>query len=216
VSAEDEPTYVREFEQVTLARLMLAQANRDRTKNELTSVLRFLDRLRDAAESGSRSGNLIDVLVVQALAHEAAGDRASALASLRHAIELGDPEGYVRIFTDEGPAMAALLMLAARQPGASDGAARLLATTSTTDATLPVAQSLIEPLSERELEVLRLLQGDLDGPDIARELSVSLATVRTHTRNVYAKLGVNNRRSAVRRGADLGLFAGSAKHPPAS
>jgi LuxR family maltose regulon positive regulatory protein len=216
VSAEDEPTYVREFEHVTLARLMLAQAKRDRTKDEFTSVLRFLDRLRDAAETGGRSGALIDLLVVQALAHEAAGDRASALASLRHAIELGDPEGYVRIFTDEGPAMAALLKLAARQPSASDGAARLLAATSTTDATSPVTQSLIEPLSERELEVLRLLQGDLDGPDIARELSVSLATVRSHTRNVYAKLGVNNRRSAVRRGADLGLFAGSGKHPPTS
>ncbi len=70
----------------------------------------------------------------------------------------------------------------------------------------PVGQPLIEPLSERELEVLRLLESDLDGPDIARELTVSLATVRTHTRNIYAKLGVNNRRTAVRRAAELGLL----------
>ena len=69
-------------------------------------------------------------------------------------------------------------------------------------------QPLIEPLSERELEVLRLLDSDLDGPDIARELTVSLPTVRTHTRNIYAKLGVNSRRAAVRRAAELGLLAG--------
>jgi len=71
----------------------------------------------------------------------------------------------------------------------------------------PSNRALIEPLSERELEVLRLLGTDLDGPDIARELSVSLNTMRTHTRNIYAKLGVNNRRAAVRRAAELGLSA---------
>ena len=71
----------------------------------------------------------------------------------------------------------------------------------------PVEQPLIEPLSERELEVLRLLESDLDGPDIARELTVSLSTVRTHTRNIYAKLGVNSRRAAVRRAAELGLLS---------
>ena len=66
---------------------------------------------------------------------------------------------------------------------------------------------MIEPLSERELEVLRLLESDLGGPDMARELTVSLATVRTHTRNIYAKLGVNSRRAAVRRAAELGLLS---------
>ena len=81
-------------------------------------------------------------------------------------------------------------------------------------ATSPADQALIEPLSKRELEVLRLLQSDLDGPDIARELTVSLATVRTHTRNVYAKLGVNSRRAAVRRGVELGLFSRSPHGPP--
>jgi ATP/maltotriose-dependent transcriptional regulator MalT len=80
----------------------------------------------------------------------------------------------------------------------------------------PIDQPLIEPLSERELEVLRLLQSDLGGPDIARELTVSLATVRTHTRNVYAKLGVNSRRAAVRRAADLGLLSRSPQGPSAA
>ena len=78
-------------------------------------------------------------------------------------------------------------------------------------------QPLIEPLSERELEVLRLLESDLDGPDIARELVVSLTTVRTHTRNIYAKLGVNSRRAAVRRAAELGLLSrtGTGRRPTA-
>jgi LuxR family maltose regulon positive regulatory protein len=73
---------------------------------------------------------------------------------------------------------------------------------------------LIEPLSERELDVLRLLESELGGPEIARELTVSLATVRTHTRNIYAKLGVNNRRAAVRRAAELGLLSRASERPP--
>ncbi len=105
--------------------------------------------------------------------------------------------------------MIRLLKLAARQPNAADGARRLLAAVMSPDERSPVAQALIEPLSERELEVLRLLHSELDGPGIARELSVSLATVRTHTRNVYAKLGVNSRRAAVRRATELGLVTRS-------
>jgi LuxR family maltose regulon positive regulatory protein len=76
-----------------------------------------------------------------------------------------------------------------------------------TEHSAPVDQRLIEPLSERELDVLRLLGTDLDGPEIARELIVSLNTVRTHTKNIYAKLGVNNRRAAVRRAKELDLLS---------
>jgi LuxR family maltose regulon positive regulatory protein len=103
--------------------------------------------------------------------------------------------------------MAALLKLAAQRRDGSGYLRRLLAATVTPAAREAVDQPLIEPLSERELEVLRLLESDLDGPDIARELTVSLATVRTHTRNIYAKLGVNNRRAAVRRAGELGLLS---------
>ena len=84
----------------------------------------------------------------------------------------------------------------------------------TAERATPGDQPLVEPLSERELEVLRLLESDLDGPDMARELSVSLATVRTHTRNVYAKLGVNSRRAAVSRAAELGLLSRSRDRRP--
>ena len=103
--------------------------------------------------------------------------------------------------------MAALLRAAAKQGIAASYVRRLLAAIDQTADGTPVDQGLIEPLSERELDVLRLLGTDLDGPDIARELIVSLNTVRTHTKNIYAKLGVNNRRAAVRRAQELDLLS---------
>ncbi len=144
---------------------------------------------------------------MQALARHALDDPAGALTSLARAVALAEPEGYVRVFIDEGPPMAALLKRAAKERKASSYVRRLLAAVVTVEGWMPVEQPLVEPLSERELEVLRLLGGELDGPDIARELSVSLATVRTHTRSIYAKLGVNSRRAAVRRAAELGLLS---------
>ena len=214
VSAQDQLTYVREFEHLTLARLMLAEARRDRASEAAEGLVDFVERLLAAADDGGRMGSAIDALVVLALAHHTSGDRTAALAAFTRAIALAEPEGYVRIFADEGPPMAALLKFAMRQKDVAVAASRLLSALLAADAALPTQQTLIEPLSERELEVLRLLQGDLDGPDIARELTVSLATVRTHTRNVYAKLGVNSRRAAVRRAVELGLFSRSPESPP--
>ena len=102
--------------------------------------------------------------------------------------------------------MATLLETAARRDIAPAYVRRLLAAVGQTEASPRANQALVEPLSERELEVLRLLSTDLSGPDIARELVVSLHTVRSHTKNVYAKLGVNDRRAAVRRAAELDLI----------
>jgi ATP/maltotriose-dependent transcriptional regulator MalT len=104
--------------------------------------------------------------------------------------------------------MASLLRAAAKQRIAPSYVRRLLAAVNKTGDSMPVSQGLIEPLSERELDVLRLLATDLGGPEIARELIVSLHTVRTHTKNIYAKLGVNNRRAAVRRARELDLSRG--------
>jgi ATP/maltotriose-dependent transcriptional regulator MalT len=143
--------------------------------------------------------------VLQALACQAQDDIPAALASLRRAVTLAEPEGYVRIFADEGTPMASLLSAAAKQGTARNYVRRLLAAVNQTEDSEPVTQGLIEPLSERELDVLRLLGTDLGGPDIARELVVSLNTIRTHTKNIYAKLGVNNRRAAVRRARELDL-----------
>ncbi len=103
--------------------------------------------------------------------------------------------------------MAALLEAATKRGIAPHYVRQLLAAVSTAEHSTPVKQDLIEPLSERELDVLRLLGSDLGGPGIARELTVSLNTVRTHTRNIYSKLGVNTRRAAVRRASELDLLA---------
>jgi LuxR family transcriptional regulator, maltose regulon positive regulatory protein len=145
--------------------------------------------------------------VLQALAHEAGRNAAEALAALHRAVTLAQPERYVRLFADEGPPMAALLKTMSKQPAARAYVNQLLAATSTAR-TASTCQQLVEPLSERELDVLRLLGGDLDGPDIARKLSVSLNTLRSHTKNIYAKLGVTSRRAAVRQARDLKLLPG--------
>src|ERR671912_354788 len=204
LSAEDDLPYLHEFEHITLARVLLARHGNERAAGAVDQAARLLERLLRAAEAGERTGSVIEILVLQALAHQARSDLPAALASLQRALTLAEPEGYVRIFVGEGAAAASLLRVAAKQAIAPGYVRRLLAAVDRSDGR-PVQQGLIEPLSERELDVLRLLGTDLDGPDIARELSVSLNTMRTHTRSIYAKLGVNSRRAAVRRAAELGL-----------
>jgi LuxR family maltose regulon positive regulatory protein len=161
----------------------------------------LLRRLLDAAESAGRTGTVIEVLVLQALADHAG-------AALKRALTLAEPEGYARVFLDAGPAIVPMLTAIAKQDGAPPLAGQLLAAATPTAARrATVRPGLVEPLSGRELDVLRLLGTDLNGPDIARELVVSLNTVRTHTKNIYAKLGVTSRRAAVRRADELGLLA---------
>jgi LuxR family maltose regulon positive regulatory protein len=205
LSVEDDLSYVHEFEHITLARVLLARYATDRAERSIQELTRLLERLLRAAEEGQRTGSVIEILVVQALAHQARGDVPAALASLHRAVTLAEPEGYVRIFADEGPPMASLLRAVAKQGTAPCYVRRLLAAINQAEDSTPANNGLIEPLSARELDVLRLLGTDLDGPDIARNLVVSLNTVRTHTRNIYAKLGVNNRRAAVRRAQELDL-----------
>ena len=129
---------------------------------------------------------------------------------------LAEPEGYVRVFIDEGPPMAALLKLAAKERSAPAYLRRLLPPSwhCRTDGRRRAAAD--RAAQRTGARGPALLESDLDGPDIARELSVSLATVRTHTRNIYAKLGVNSRRAAVRRAAELGLLSRTRDRRPAA
>lgn len=207
LSANDELSYRREFEHITLARLLLAQHRVERGKAHLDDAVALLDRLCRAAEAGGRTGNLIEMLVVQSLANQLRGEEASAVESIERAVTLAEPEGYVRVFVDEGAPMEAMLQSVARRSAAPAYAGRLLSQFGTQAASVPnpmSGQQVTEPLSEREREVLRLLGTELSGPEIARQLVVSLNTVRTHTKNIYTKLGVNSRRAAVRRAAELG------------
>jgi LuxR family maltose regulon positive regulatory protein len=206
LSVADDLSYLREFEHITLARVLLARYRDERAEHHpIEDATRLLAGLLRAAEDGQRTGSVIEILVLQALTHQARDDIPAALASLRRALTLAEPEGYVRIFVDEGPPMASLLRAAAKLRIAPSYVRRLLAAVNKTEDGRPASQGLTEPLSERELDVLRLLGTDLGGPEIARELIVSLNTVRTHTKNIYAKLGVNNRRAAVRRARELDL-----------
>jgi LuxR family maltose regulon positive regulatory protein len=229
LSVDDELSYLREFEHVTLARVLIARYRSDGAARSIREALDLLARLLQAAEEGKRMGSVIEVLVLQALAHQAQNDIAHAparleraLAPLERALALAEPEGYVRIFVDEGPPMAALLtvILEAQRKGREAaeqgttpnyvsqlrGAFGKAAVLRKSEDNRPVTQLLIEPLSKRELEVLRLLGTELNGPEIALELGVSLTTIRTHTQNIYGKLGVNNRRAAVRRAVELDLL----------
>jgi LuxR family maltose regulon positive regulatory protein len=221
LSADDDLSYLREFEHITLATVLLAQHTAEPRDGRLDQTARLLDRLLAAADAGGRTGNVIEILALQALARRAGGDTAGALAALERALILAEPEGYVRVFVSQGPPMAALLESAAQQWSRWDYVHRLV------DACRhdghPAARDrpgnqpggpaprgdrgLPEPLSGRELDVLRLLRTDLDGPAIARELFVSVNTLRTHTKNIYAKLGVNSRQAAVRQAEELGLLS---------
>jgi LuxR family maltose regulon positive regulatory protein len=210
VSVDDEPDYLREFEHLTLARALVARFAVDGDEGAISGAVRLLTRLRQAAEAGGRTGSLIEVLVVQALAEQARGQVGAARTSLRGALAAAEPQGYVRVFLDEGERLAALLRAAATEVGADGYARRLLAAHAPDQNGGGRPGPLVDPLSPRELDVLRLLGTDLDGPDIARELFLSVNTVRTHTKNIYAKLGVTSRRAAVRRGEELDLLARAA------
>ena len=223
LSPDDELSYLREFEHLTLARVLIARYQTGRAEGDLQAALGLLARLLKAAEDGGRNGSVIESLILQLMAYQAQGDQSLALASLDCALALAEPEGYVHIFVDEGELMRSLLRLMLEEqahhrdlplrryvdkllaafpsPVSAPGSTTIPQKFDTRQPT-----PLIEPLSERELEVLKLLRSELSGPEIARQLVVSLNTLRTHTKNIFSKLGVNNRRAAVRRAEELGLF----------
>ncbi|WP_372594211.1 LuxR C-terminal-related transcriptional regulator [Actinotalea sp.] len=217
----DAPAYLREYEHLTLVRLHLARARAGQS-DDLDDTIALLGRLEVAAVDGGRIGSVIEILALRALALQAAREDGAALATLARAVEHAAGPGYVRVFLDEGTPILVLLQQLARRADAPDHAHRLLAVARGTapsearaQATLPSSPTptLVEPLSARELDVVRLLASDLDGPEIARALVVSVNTVRTHTKNIYSKLGVNSRRAAVRRARELGFLGDAGPGP---
>jgi LuxR family transcriptional regulator, maltose regulon positive regulatory protein len=207
---EDEPSYLREREHLVLARVLLAQCKPDQ-------ALRLLERLREAAEAADRTGSVIEILALQALALWAKGKKERAVGTLTRALALAEPEGYIRTFVDEGPAMGELLSatLEARQRGHPGAAGRvsvsylaqLIAALAREDASATVAnERLPEPLSERELEVLALVAAGASNQEIASKLFVSVSTVKTHINNLYRKLGTRSRTQAVARAREMSLL----------
>ncbi len=201
----DELSYLREFEHITAAMVLLARHGAEPSVQEAT---RLLEKLLAAAEAGGRTGSVIEILVQLALASETEGHRARAIDQLRRALVLAEPEGQLRVFLDARPSLTALLRrVEPDSPGWQHAQAVLAADGPPIESRAKASTaSLVDPLSERELDVLRLLDSDLSGPAIARQLSVSVNTVRSHTQHIYAKLGVTKRREAVREAARLGLL----------
>jgi LuxR family maltose regulon positive regulatory protein len=215
LSAEDDISYLREFEHITLARIRLAQYKSDHSDSPLREAIGFLERLLKAAEEGGRMGSAIEILMLQALAYQLKGDIHTALAALERVLKLAEPEGYVRMFLNESVNMAQLLRETTARKIMPGYTGKLLAAFESEghmdirEVSLPPSPSsspLIEPLSQRELEILRLFKTELSGPEIARELVVALSTVRTHTKSIYSKLNVNSRRAAVKRAEELNLI----------
>jgi LuxR family maltose regulon positive regulatory protein len=212
--------------------LPLSQARVLIAQDDPSAALAVLEPLRQQMEARGWADERLKTMVLQAVAQHLRGEKDKAAQVLSEALALAEPGGFIRIFVDEGKPMAELLTIIAAKDGALCAKQYILKLLSAFDERkeiypsgsalhgTPVAntsssllakqavgpQPLIEPLSERELEVLRLLRTDLSGPEIARECMVSLTTVRTHTQNIYAKLGVKNRRAAVRRAEELDLL----------
>ncbi len=209
LSPDDDLSYLSEFDHLTLARVLIAEYKTDRVDDVLRAALKLLQRLLQAAEAGGRNGSVIEILMLQALAHQAQSDLPHALDSLERALALAESEGYVRVFVDEDLPMADLLIRMKAEGGRRKTYVHKLLAAFGVEEIHPsslILHPLVEPLSERELDVLRLLGTELSGPEIARRLSVSLNTVRTHTKNIYSKLGANNRRAAIRRAEELELL----------
>ena len=205
---DDEPQYARESGHLVLARVLLAQ---DRPGQALA----LLDRLHAAAKAQDRTGSLIETGALRALALAATGDGAGAVTTLAEAILLACPQGYVRVFADEGPPMAALLgrLIAAQRTGQAAAGVPLgyLARLQRAfgpgrPGPDPAPAGIVDPLTSRELEVLEMLAAGRSNQAIASDLVVTLDTVKKHVGHVLAKLGAANRTEAVARARELSLI----------
>jgi LuxR family maltose regulon positive regulatory protein len=151
-------------------------------------------------------GNVIEIRILMALLHEAQGDIPCALESLEFALRLAEPEGFVRIFVDEGTSMARLLSETNARGIMSKYVGKLLDALGETEHKISMDQLLVDPLSEREQEILALIATGLKNKEIAEQMVISLNTVLYHTKNIYNKLGVNKRTQAVLKAQELNLL----------
>jgi LuxR family maltose regulon positive regulatory protein len=212
LSIDNELSYLHEFDAITLARVLIARYKTDRVEGDLHSALALLARLLKAAEERRGKGSVIEILVLQAMAYHAQGDSPAALLSLQHALALAEPEGYVRMFLDEGSSMLQLLREAATREIMPDYTGKLLAAfevekrKSADKSPLPPTQPLIESLSQRELEILHLIAQGLSNREIAERLFLALDTIKGHNRIIFDKLQVQSRTEAVARAHELGLL----------
>lgn len=190
---------LRKYEYPVAARLWIAEGRP-------AQAIALLESALPIAEQASRVGLVIEYEILIALAAQALGQSEKALSALGRALALAEPEGYVRIFVDEGRAVSGLLYEAASRGIKPEYAGRLLAAFPTAVPPAPKQAGLVEPLSERELEVLRLIAEGLSNEEAAQRLVLSLPTIKWHASNIYGKLGVKSRTEAVARAKALGIL----------
>ena len=207
-SVKDDLSYLREFEHITLARVLLAEYQINRQERIIQDALSLLKRLLRAAEDQKRMGSILEILMVTALAHHAHGSTSQAFASLETSLLLAAPEGYFRTFVDEGEPMQAMLFAfrstLKKQTPISEYVDNLLSFFER-PAERP-QPNLIDPLSERELEVLRLVADGLSNDEISQKLFVAVSTVKGHNLRIFGKLQAKSRTEAVARARELGLL----------
>ncbi len=215
IRSSKEPAYLHEFELLTLARVLIAQGAAQRDEDTLHEAMELLEQLRQTAEAGECMGRIIEISMLQALAlshipveETARGETNQALIALERALVLAEPEGYVRMFVDEGEPMERLLYEAASRGIAPEYAGRLLAAFPDVDSAQPKRPppEMVEPLSARELEVLGLIAEGHSNREIAAKLFLSLNTVKVHCSHIYGKLGVKSRTQAVAKAETLGIL----------
>lgn len=199
LTATDALSFRREAEHISLARVLLAAGR-------LSEAATLLARLATAAEHGGRQGRLLETLVLQAHA-QAAADPHAALAALSRALAIAAPEGYIRVFLEEGAPVLDLLRRLAAAGGAGAAAAqRILAAAGPTAASAHHMPQLAEPLSAREREILALLAAGMSNREIAKQLMLTVGTVKTHVHSIFGKLDVDSRTRAIARARELGLL----------
>jgi len=201
LSIDDELHYMKEFEHITLARLLIAQYQKNREDKAIRDAEVFLEGLLQAAEEGKRTTSVIEILILLALTYETQGNRTSALKHLEQALKLAEPEGFVRIFVAEGQPMIELLSAAAVQGIVPSYSRKLLTLIQPHQ-----QQGLVEPLTEREIEVLQLIAQGLSNREIGEQLYLALDTVKGYNRKIFGKLGVRKRLEAVNRAQGLGIL----------
>jgi LuxR family maltose regulon positive regulatory protein len=200
ITMTDDFSYLREAEYFSLGYVFLASGKYDQ-------VLELTHWLQNAAEATGRIGSLIEAHVLRALAHQATGDLSQALNSLKRALTLAQPEGYIRVFVNQGKPMAELLRRAGTQGIEPHFVTGLLPEIDQISESPPAeAQPLIDPLTKRELDVLQLLAAGLSNAEIADQLVITVGTVKAHTASIYQKLNVNRRSQAVARARELNIL----------
>ena len=194
-----EDIHRRDSGHLVIARLLLAQG-------KTATALELLSALLAMAEETGRVHSVIEVLCLEALSRNLQGDRTGAVAVLGRALTLAEPEGYVRLFADEDPALAGLIEEAAPGAASPEYARKLLEAFGVERPARAEPPAMDEPLSDREVEVLRLIATGLSNADAGRKLFIAPSTVKKHLENIYAKLGTRNRTQAIARARDIGVL----------